>query len=129
MDCEGFTANVRGKQTCRRYINSDSEIIVWTGCADPVEFNGTNFSGMQCRKTGWIKLQRVPGQCTESTWVEMYSEMTTLFKDEVEDQNWQIHALMDSMAKAHSKTNDIYCRMVRELLLEEDWKEVCGSEV
>ncbi|ETP39777.1 hypothetical protein F442_12790 [Phytophthora nicotianae P10297] len=126
--CEGFTATVRGKQTCRRYINNDSETIVWTGYADPIELNGTKFSGMQCRKTGWIKLQRVAGQPAGATWVEMYSEMTPLFKEGVEDQNWQIHALLDSMTKAHSKTNEIYCRMVRELLLEEDWKAAYGSD-
>ncbi|KAF4142162.1 hypothetical protein GN958_ATG08660 [Phytophthora infestans] len=123
--CEGFTATVRGKHTCRRYTNDDCESIVWTGYADPVELNGTKFSGMQCRKTGWIKLRRVPAG---ATLVEMYSEMTPLFKDGVEDQNWQIHALLESMATAHSKTNDIYCKMVRDLLLEEDWKAAYGSD-
>ncbi|KAI9990546.1 hypothetical protein PInf_018100 [Phytophthora infestans] len=123
--CEGFTATVRGKHTCRRYTNDDCESIVWTGYADPVELNGTKFSGMQCRKTGWIKLRRVPAG---ATLVEMYSEMTPLFKDGVEDQNWQIHALLESMATAHSKTNDIYCKMVRDVLLEEDWKAAYGSD-
>ncbi|KAG1709500.1 hypothetical protein DVH05_020151 [Phytophthora capsici] len=125
VECEDFTATVRGKQTSRRYIDEDNEIIVWAGSADPIEFNGAMFYGMQCRKTGWIKLRRATGG---NTFVEMYSEMTPLFLSGVEDKKWQIQALVGSMASAQSKTEAIYCQMVRELLLQEDWKATYGTD-
>ncbi|KAJ8558950.1 hypothetical protein ON010_g8499 [Phytophthora cinnamomi] len=106
---------------------TDSETIVWAKYVEPVDFNGVTYPGMYCRKTGWIKLQRAAGQDTPSTVAEMYSEMTPVFKDGVENQNWQIRALVDSMARAHKITNSIYCEMIRDLLLEEDWKATFGS--
>ncbi|KAG7395770.1 hypothetical protein PHYBOEH_003205 [Phytophthora boehmeriae] len=125
--CDDFTANVHGHQTCRRYSSDDTEVIVWVGYANPVEFNGARFYGVQCKKTGWIKLQR--GSDQSSTTVEMYSEMTPVFAEGSTDQQAQICTLVDAMGNAHKKTNDIYCSIMRELLLEEDWKATVEGEV
>ncbi|RLN88194.1 hypothetical protein BBJ28_00014565 [Nothophytophthora sp. Chile5] len=130
-----FTARVRGKQTTRRYVSEDSITIVWTGSADPVEMSGVKFRGMQCQKAGWIKLRRVGSQESgrladdRATTVEMHSEMTPLFQPGVVDQGRQISALIDSLRKSHDQTNAIYCQMLQELLLEEDWKATFGSDM
>ncbi|RLN65934.1 hypothetical protein BBJ28_00008045 [Nothophytophthora sp. Chile5] len=130
-----FTTRVRGKQTCRRHVSEDSVTIVWTGSADPVEMSGAKFRGMQCQKSGWIELRRVDSQGSgrlasgRATTVEMHSEMTPLFQPGVVDQGRQISALIGSLRKSHDQTNAIYCQMLQELLLEEDWKATFGSDM
>ncbi|KAK1940550.1 hypothetical protein P3T76_008001 [Phytophthora citrophthora] len=125
VELENSTATVCGKQTSRRYINDNSEVIMLVNWINPVEVNGTRFFGMQCRRTSWVKLRRLAGG---NTFVEMYSETTPLFLKGIEDVMKQIQAFFDSMASAHSTTDAIYCHMVRELLLQEDWKATYGSD-
>ncbi|RLN94661.1 hypothetical protein BBJ28_00004075 [Nothophytophthora sp. Chile5] len=122
---ENFKADFRGKHTFRRYTEENRIVIVWKALVSPVEIDSTNFRGVQCHETGWVQLQRAgrTGQDdTPSTLVQMCSRMSPQFEDGVLDQEAQTQSLTELVLKFQDMMAGLCCNLVRELLVEEDWK-------
>lgn len=92
-----FHANVRGKQTHRKCVVGDRVVIMWKWVVNPVELNGTKFSGVRCHETGWIVLRdvKVGGASSTSTLLQSYSKMTMELQDDIVDQEFQVGAITD----------------------------------
>ncbi|RLN71165.1 hypothetical protein BBJ28_00004395 [Nothophytophthora sp. Chile5] len=122
---ENFKADFRGKHTFRRYTEKNRIVIVWKARVNPVEIGNTNFRGVQCHETGWVQLQRagrIGQNDTPSTLVQMCSRMSPQFEDGVLDQEAQIQSLTELVLKFQDMMAGLCCNLVRELLVEEDWK-------
>ncbi|KAG7386375.1 hypothetical protein PHYPSEUDO_000304 [Phytophthora pseudosyringae] len=107
---------------------------MWKWVVDPVEVNGTSFSGVRCHETGWIVLRGVNiGSSTESalhngssssvasTLLQSYSKMTMELQDDIADQELQIGALTDFVLNLHDTVTELYGNMITDTLVEEDW--------
>ncbi|KAE8984656.1 hypothetical protein PR002_g22879 [Phytophthora rubi] len=118
-----FHANVLGKQTHRKCVMGDRVVIMWKWVVNPVELNGSKFSGVRCHETGWIVLRGVDvsNSTTTSTLLQSYSKMTMELQDDIADQELQVGALTDFVVSLHGTLNEVCGKMIGEILVEEDW--------
>lgn len=118
-----FRANVLGKQTHRKCVVGDRVVIMWKWVVNPVELNGSNFSGVRCHETGWIVLRgvNVSNSTNTSTLLQSYSKMTMELQDDIADQELQVGALTDFVVSLHGTLNEVCGKMIGEILVEEDW--------
>ncbi|OWY98479.1 hypothetical protein PHMEG_00030750 [Phytophthora megakarya] len=121
-----FHGNVWGKQTYRRHAADGCILIMWKSMVEPVEINGTKFSGLRCHQTGWIKLSGIKLADTVSgsvmsTALQSYSKMIVELRDHIVDRDIQITALTDFVVNSHETITDVYGGMINDTLVEEDW--------
>ncbi|RLN49808.1 hypothetical protein BBJ29_007691 [Phytophthora kernoviae] len=128
-----FQTNVRGKQTHRKFVDGSCAMVMWKSMVEPVEINGTKFRGLRCIQTGWIVLRGVnladASTFTEadtlgpmmSTSLQSYSKMTLELQDDIVDQELQVGALTDFVVNSHYTIKELTGKMIKDLLLEEDW--------
>jgi len=121
-------ANVRGKQTFRKFVADERIVIMWKWVVEPIEVNGKNFRGLKCHESGWIvlrgvntdnastelALQHVASSSTTSTHLQSYSKMTMELQEGIADQEFVVNL--------HDTINEACGKMVTDLLVEEDWK-------
>ncbi|KAL4116953.1 hypothetical protein PRIC2_012403 [Phytophthora ramorum] len=138
FDAGPFHANVLGKETYRRYVRDDCVMIMWKWVVDPVEVNGTKFSGLRCHETGWIVLRgvNIGEMCTAenelvapknaprpvmSTLLQSYSRMTMELQDDIANQELQVGVLTNVVVNLHDALTEVCGKMMSNALVEEDW--------
>ncbi|POM76031.1 Hypothetical protein PHPALM_6775 [Phytophthora palmivora] len=123
---ENFTAKVQGKYACRKFVDTDSAVLTWVGLSGVSEYGGSEFRGMQLHKQGCIKLRKVASkgavQQSSLTVAETRFKTTPVFGESVTDSMQQTKLLIDSFNSSYSTINGMFCQVLGELLIQEDWK-------
>lgn len=105
----------------------------WFGqvCGFLLKFGDVRLDGMQLHKQGFIKLRRLSqhgeGLTCTSTIVESRFETIPVFHDSVRDYKEQTEIFITSLTQSHDTINDHFCRLMSDILLEEDWKSTFGQ--
>ncbi|CAH0476979.1 unnamed protein product [Peronospora belbahrii] len=130
-----FHTNVLGKETYRKYKEENCVVIMWKWVVDPIEVNGTDFHGVRCHETGWIRLREVnldrfssdndhessDIKSSTSTQLQSYTKMTMQFQDDIGNQELQVGALTDFVIYLHDTITEVCSKIVTDILVEEDW--------
>ncbi|KAG6613723.1 uncharacterized protein IUM83_18530 [Phytophthora cinnamomi] len=127
----GREIDVRGKHTCRRYVEEDGCItIVFAGRTEPTNVS-TPCQDAQLQKTGWIKVRELRTQDSDqppSAMIEMHSETLPRFRYGNTGQVDRAREIMEWVSNSHHMTNDWYRQTLSEVLVEEDWKAFRGGD-
>ncbi|KAG7376413.1 hypothetical protein PHYPSEUDO_013591 [Phytophthora pseudosyringae] len=127
----GRQIDVRGKHTCRKYVDEDGCVtIVFAGYTGPAEVN-TPCQEVQLQKTGWIKVRQLRSEDLDqhsSAMVEMHSEMLPRFRNGNAGQDQRAREVIDWVSRCQHMANDWYRQKLSEILVEEDWKAFRGGD-
>ncbi|KAF4142156.1 hypothetical protein GN958_ATG08654 [Phytophthora infestans] len=128
----GQQVDVRGKHTCRKYVDVDGCVtIVYAGRTGSTEAD-THCQEVQLQKTGWIKVR--PQFCSESSHqlssvvVEMHTETVPRFRNGSTGQEKLAREAIEWATRSHLMVNDWYRQKLSETLVVEDWKAFRGSD-
>ncbi|KAL4088253.1 hypothetical protein PRIC1_012677 [Phytophthora ramorum] len=127
----GRKIDVRGKHTCRKYVDKDGCVtIVFAGRTGPAEVR-TPCQEVQLQKSGWIRVRQLhpegPDQ-QSSAIVEMHSETQPRFRNGSAGQEKRAREVIDWVSKSHQVVSDWYRQKLSEILVEEDWRAFRGGE-
>lgn len=129
---EALASEARGKYTCQKYVHEGSVVLVWSGVWDVHEYGGVKFHDLQLYKRGYVKLRSVPHegprQHSTSTVVESKFETIPIYPDNVTDQTERTQAFYAALNRSFKSMNELFCHMVSDLLLKEDWKATFGKD-
>ncbi|KAG7395767.1 hypothetical protein PHYBOEH_003202 [Phytophthora boehmeriae] len=123
---------MRGKQTCRKYADSDGgSTIVFAGRSSPVNVEQTPCREVEVYKSGWIKVRQVQSDDPDqqsSTVVEMHAEMMPQFRNGSKGQEMRAREVINWMNKSHQAVNEWFTQALSDVLVEEDWKTFHEAE-
>ncbi|ETP39765.1 hypothetical protein F442_12797 [Phytophthora nicotianae P10297] len=130
-EVEGYSSETEGRYTCRKYVGEDDATLVWSGMWNILKLGHVRFDRMQLHKQGFIKLRRLSqhgaAQTSTSTLVETSFETIPVFHNSVRDYKEQTKVLITSLSQSHDTIDDYFCRLMSDILLEEDWKSTFGQ--
>ncbi|KAK1935816.1 hypothetical protein P3T76_010510 [Phytophthora citrophthora] len=129
---DGSLSEARGKYMCQKYVHDGNIVLVWSGVWDVEEYGGVKFHGLQLHKRGYVKLRSVPRQGPQehsmSTVVETKFETIPIYHDNATDQEEQTKAFYTALNRSFKSMNEMFCNMMSDQLLKEDWKATFGHE-
>ncbi|GMF55966.1 unnamed protein product [Phytophthora fragariaefolia] len=122
---------MRGKHTCRKYVEEDGSItIVFAGRSGPTDTNML-YQDVQLQKTGWIKVRHLTAEEPDKpsyAIVEMHSETLPRFRQGRSGLGQRAREIIEWAATSHRMIDDWYRRKLSEILVEEDWKAFRGGD-
>ncbi|KAG7389345.1 hypothetical protein PHYBOEH_007526 [Phytophthora boehmeriae] len=116
---DNHVAKMSGRQAIQRYIEGQRVVIVRNSTIDRIEFSGAAAGGVTFREAGWVVLQDVTGQYSDSGPMTLVKSCSTMTPDIDLDSHWEVGALTDFVLQSRTDIEIGNESVVESLLLEE----------